>query len=72
MSSGSPRGFRAAPPYCIEFDTTGAAVLSEKYYEYWPDREPEYAPTWRPISRHQPRGSRAAPAAHLRHAPLLR
>ena len=47
------RYFRAAPPYCIEFDATGAAVLSEKYYEYWPDREPEDATTWRPISRHQ-------------------
>jgi hypothetical protein len=47
------RFFRAAPPYCIEFDAEGAAVLCERFYEYWPDREPEEATTWRPISRHK-------------------
>jgi PAS domain-containing protein len=45
--------FRAAPPYCIEFDSEGAAMLCQKAYEYWPDREPEDATTWRPISRHK-------------------
>lgn len=28
-------------------------MLCEKYCEYWPDREPEEATTWRPISRHK-------------------
>jgi hypothetical protein len=45
--------FRAAPPYCIEFDADGTAMLCEKFYEYWPNREPEEATTWRPVSRHQ-------------------
>jgi hypothetical protein len=47
------RFFRAAPPYCIELDAEGMAMLCEKVYEYWPEREPEDATTWRPISRHQ-------------------
>ena len=46
------RYFRAAPPYCIEFDTDGTAMLCQKYYEYWPHRDPEEATTWRVISRH--------------------
>ena len=44
--------FRAAPPYCIEFDADGTAMLCQKYYEYWPNLEPEEATTWRVISRH--------------------
>jgi hypothetical protein len=47
------RFFRAAPPYCIEFDTDGTAMLCQKHYEYWPDRTPEEATTWRTISRHE-------------------
>jgi len=47
------RFFRTAPPYCIEFDADGTAMLCQKFYEYWPDREPEEATTWRIISRHQ-------------------
>ncbi len=47
------RFFRAAPPYCIEFDADGTAMLCQKFYEYWPDREPEQATTWRLVSRHQ-------------------
>jgi hypothetical protein len=46
------RFFRAAPPYCIEFDDEEAAMLCQKVYEYWPNQEPEEA-TWRVISRHQ-------------------
>ena len=45
--------FRLAPPYCIEFDADGSAMLCQKVYEYWPDREPEAATTWRVMSRHQ-------------------
>jgi hypothetical protein len=45
--------FRAAPPYCIEFDADGTAMLCQKVYEYWPNQEPEEATTWRVISRHQ-------------------
>ena len=47
------RFFREAPPYCIEFDTDGTAMLCEKLYEYWPNLEPEEATMWRLISRHQ-------------------
>jgi hypothetical protein len=47
------RFFRAAPPSCIEFDADGMAMLCEKFYEYWPNRGPEEATTWRVISRHQ-------------------
>lgn len=47
------RFFRAAPPYCIQFDADGTATLCEKFYEYWPNLEPEEATTWRPISRHR-------------------
>jgi hypothetical protein len=47
------RFFRAAPPYCIEFDADGTAMLCQKAYEYWPDLAPEEATTWRVISRHQ-------------------
>jgi PAS domain-containing protein len=47
------RFFRAAPPYCIEFDADGTAMLCQKVYEYWPNQEPEEATTWRVISRHQ-------------------
>jgi hypothetical protein len=47
------RFFREAPPYCIEFDTDGTVMLCQKCYEYWPDREPEEATTWRMISRHE-------------------
>ena len=46
------RFFRAAPPYRIAFDDAGKAVLGEKFYEYWPNLEPEAATTWRAISRH--------------------
>jgi PAS domain-containing protein len=46
------RFFRAAPPYCIEFDADGMAMLCEKLYEYWPNLEPEEATTGRVISRH--------------------
>ncbi len=45
--------FHLAPPYCIEFDADGSAMLCQKVYEYWPDREPEAATTWRVMSRHQ-------------------
>jgi hypothetical protein len=47
------RFFREAPPYCIEFDTDGSAMLCRKCYEYWPERTPEEATTWRMISRHE-------------------
>jgi hypothetical protein len=47
------RFFREAPPYCIEFDKDGSAMLCRKCYEYWPDRAPEEATTWRMISRHE-------------------
>ena len=47
------RFFRAAPPYCIEFDADGTAMLCQKVYEYWPNQAPEEATTWRVISRHQ-------------------
>jgi hypothetical protein len=47
------RFFRAAPPYCVEFDADGTAMLCEKFYEYWPNLEPEEATTWRVISRHR-------------------
>jgi hypothetical protein len=47
------RFFRAAPPYCIEFDADGTAMLCQKVYEYWPNQEPEEATAWRVISRHQ-------------------
>jgi hypothetical protein len=47
------RFFRDAPPYCIEFDADGTAMLCQKFYEYWPDLEPEEATTWRVILRHQ-------------------
>ena len=47
------RFFRAAPPYCIEFDGDGTAMLCQKFYEYWPNLEPEEATTWRVISRHE-------------------
>ena len=47
------RFFKAAPPYCIEFDADGTAMLCQKVYEYWPNQEPEEATTWRVISRHQ-------------------
>jgi PAS domain-containing protein len=47
------RFFQAAPPYCIEFDLDGTVMLCEKFYEYWPEHEPEEATTWRLISRHQ-------------------
>ena len=66
------RFFRAAPPYCIEFDADGTAMLCQKAYEYWPDLAPEEATTWRVISRHQNLGSRASPADHLRRPGLLR
>jgi hypothetical protein len=47
------RFFRAAPPYCVEFDADGSAMLCQKAYEYWPDLAPEEATTWQVISRHQ-------------------
>jgi hypothetical protein len=47
------RFFREAPPYCIEFDPDGTAMLCQKCYEYWPNRAPEEATTWRMISRHE-------------------
>jgi hypothetical protein len=37
------RFFRAAPPYCVEFDADGTAMLCQKFYEYWPHQEPEEA-----------------------------
>jgi len=46
------RHFLAAPAYCIAFDAEGRAVLCEKCYEYWPNRDPEDATIYRPLSRH--------------------
>jgi hypothetical protein len=40
--------YRAAPPFCIRF----AAELCIKQYEYWPNKEPEDATTWKVISTH--------------------
>jgi hypothetical protein len=37
------RFFRAAPPYCIEIGADGTAMLCQKFYEYWPNQEPEEA-----------------------------
>jgi hypothetical protein len=37
------RFYRAAPPYGIEFDADGTAMLCQKFYEYWPNQEPEEA-----------------------------
>jgi hypothetical protein len=34
------RFYRAAPPYCIEFDAKGMALLCQKVYEYWSNQEP--------------------------------
>ena len=47
------RLFNEAPPYRIEFDAAGAAVLCQKFYEYWPNLAPQDATRWRAISRHQ-------------------
>jgi len=44
--------YRSAPPYCITFAEDGAVQLCQKEYEYWPNRSPEEATTWRILSSH--------------------
>jgi hypothetical protein len=44
--------YLSAPPYCIQFASDGTAQLCQKEYEFWPDRSPEEATTWRVLSSH--------------------
>lgn len=44
--------YRAAPPYCIQFENNGSVTLREKKYEYWENQEPEAATSWVTISTH--------------------
>jgi hypothetical protein len=46
------RFYRAAPPYCIQFETDGTVTLRQKSYEYWEQLEPEDATSWVMLSRH--------------------
>jgi hypothetical protein len=45
--------YRAAPPYCIQFENNGCVTLRQKRYEYWENLEPEEATTWITISTHE-------------------
>jgi hypothetical protein len=47
------RFYRAAPPYCVQFEVDGTVTLRQKAYEYWPELEPEDATTWTVLSTHE-------------------
>lgn len=47
------RFYRAAPPYCVQFEVDGTVTLRQKAYEYWPELEPEDATSWQVISTHE-------------------
>jgi hypothetical protein len=44
--------YRAAPPYCIRGEDNGSFTLRRKRYEYFEERAPEEATSYRVISSH--------------------